>query len=345
MIGHLSIFEDKKPTVKFFLLECGKMKLDEYHIYVRITYNRQKTELSVRLAVKECDWDFKEEMFYPTTNYNAHCNQRLLSIRNEIQSIFLELKKGRMEPTVKMIRTSLKGAGNVTSETLLLSFFDQSVETKRQQTREFTSGTIKQYHRCRNHLANFLIKKQWSDIKLSELSRNFIVQFEDYLLSNVIKSIKRPMKRSSANTCLKRLKTEVNDAVKQEIIPTNPFLGYSLKREKNHIIVYLTEQELEAIKNCDLSKRPVLEKVRDFCLVQAYTGLRYSDLSSLKSTDVQYGEAGEVWINKIMIKTQDVVNFPMLTLAVDILKKYQSECENSGYLLPRLSNQNITRQV
>lgn len=99
--------------------------------------------------------------------------------------------------------------------------------------------------------------------------------------------------------------------------------------------IYLTEDELKRIIKLNLSKDSQLDNVRDLFILACYTGLRYSDFSTLKSTDIIQEKLNYILEKKYTQKTGTKVSIPLKKCVVDIYKKY-------NWNLPKaLSNQKM----
>lgn len=79
-----------------------------------------------------------------------------------------------------------------------------------------------------------------------------------------------------------------------------------------------------------------LEKVRDLYCFACFTGLRYSDVISLKREHFN----GKL-LTKTQIKTGYVKTLPLNKFALEILAKYESEKSP----LPRISIQNLNNYI
>jgi integrase len=88
--------------------------------------------------------------------------------------------------------------------------------------------------------------------------------------------------------------------------------------------VYLDEKELLVLKNADLKKTPHLERVRDWFLLLAWTGCRFSDLEKISRTDIKDG-----FITFRQQKTNTKVTIPLHPVVLEILEKYNFEMPNS----------------
>ncbi|MCO6501148.1 MAG: site-specific integrase [Vicingus serpentipes] len=338
-------FEEKRPTVKIFLHQYGKKELDSYAIYARVLYKRTKLELSLRMKATPSDWDFNNSLFFPNKQYNIHCNQRIGEFRLSVDNAFDELKRGSVQPTLKMIREVITGTKVKSNEMSFLEYYDQTVEQKKQQTTVYRQSTIDQYVRARNHLFNFLIRKGWKNIQLGELSKNFISEFENYLLSHQIESLGRPMMRSSAVTNLKRIKAIVNEAVKSELIEKNPFEGYKVQHDKTQNISYLTLEQLKKLEELDVSEYPALSRTRELFQFICQCGLRYGDFQNLRCHDLEYSTDGLLWLRMEQQKTRSALHFPLSSIAKKIIIKYQGGKKGEQYVFPRISNQTLNKHL
>lgn len=98
--------------------------------------------------------------------------------------------------------------------------------------------------------------------------------------------------------------------------------------------VYLNEKELQTLYKLDLSDSKKLNNVRDWFLIAAYTGLRFSDFSRLTEDNIKN--------DVISIKTQKTgvnVVVPIHTIVKSILEKH-------NYTLPKvMSNQKFNEYI
>lgn len=98
--------------------------------------------------------------------------------------------------------------------------------------------------------------------------------------------------------------------------------------------IYLTEEELDMLFKKDLSGNFRLERVRDLFLIGCWTGLRFSDFTTIKKEDV-HGD-------RIRLKTQktkQIVIIPIHPTVQVILEKYNYE------LPPPISNQKFNKYI
>lgn len=341
----MKYFADISPKVKVHLLHYGKKDLSTYPLYARVTYKRKKLELSLRIQANPSEWDFQNEMFLPTKKFSIFCNQKIGEFRLSVIDAFEALKKEPTAPTLKRIKEVLTGKEIKNSDMPFLKYYDQVVEQKKQQTSVYRASTINQYLRARNHLHSFLVRKGMTDIKLIELSRSFIIEFEHYLLSNKIESIGGPMMKSSMVTNIKRIKAIVNEAVRAEMLPKNPFDGYRVQHDKTQKISYLTSEQLKKIEDLDVSEYSGLVRAKEYFLFLCHSGLRFGDFQGLRCVDLEYSTDGLLWLSMEQQKTRGMLNFPLTPTARDIAIKYKGDRTGNQFVFPRITNQIFNKHL
>ena len=118
---------------------------------------------------------------------------------------------------------------------------------------------------------------------------------------------------------LKQLHCLTQEAIKRDLLPSDPFkwitIGNMTPKQE-----FLTRAELRRLERVSLSGREA--KVRDLFLLGAYTGLRWSDLTTLDEADISGGI-----LRKRMYKTKRDVVVPIKTLfwgkGQEIIDRYQ----------------------
>lgn len=195
-------------------------------------------------------------------------------------------------------------------------------------------STYLKYDHTKNLIAGF-IKDRYrkEDYEMENIDMNFIMAFELHLLKNC---------RYKTNTISKVMEITrriLRLAENDKIISSTPFDDYKLKREEVKR-EYLTEEELILLLNKNLPYKR-LEKVRDIFIFSCFTGLHYSDLSSLSSEHLEKGTDNSLPTLKIYRpKTYRPLIIPLLPVPQAILRKYGNTC-SSGNLLPIVSLQKV----
>lgn len=109
-------------------------------------------------------------------------------------------------------------------------------------------------------------------VSFKDLNRANVVAFDDWLHGQGIK-------QTTVWSYHKFLKIYVHDAIRRELIPQDPYLGFKADRGKSEWGRFLSPEEVSLIEQVDLPTES-LRRVRALFLLQCYTGLAYSDLMS-----------------------------------------------------------------
>lgn len=87
---------------------------------------------------------------------------------------------------------------------------------------------------------------------------------------------------------------------------------------------FITREQLQKLERLQL--KGMEDKVRDAFLIGCYTGLRFSDITSLRKDHIKDG-----WLTKKMVKTGFVVDIPIDDLfdgkMLDIVSKYKGDID------------------
>lgn len=213
----------------------------------------------------------------------------------------------------------------------LFAMLDKYIEEKA----PFVSkDQVKDYKSLRKHLIAF---KEYSSqpITFRNLNLKFYNEFMDYLFYKAIKPDGEiGLVTNSAGKIVRMLKGFVNYQMAKGTIPTIDLKCFKVVEEETDAI-YLSENELEKIYNLNLSDDKELEEIRDIFIVGCFTGLRYSDLSTLNPEHID--PTNEV-INLKQRKVHKAVVIPMIDYVPTILKKY-------NYALPKVSSYKFNERV
>lgn len=179
-------------------------------------------------------------------------------------------------------------------------------------------------------------------LRCNELTYSFLLDFENHLRQC----------KYSVNTIakhMKHLRTLTNEAIRQGYLSHNdyPFRNYRIKTEtKTH--KFLLPSELQLLENLTVAdKYPELKHILDAFLFCCYTGLRYSDFTSL-STENFITLNEKLWLVFHSQKTGVRITIPLYLLfqgkAIHILNKYKPQ-ENNLFRLNGNStvNKNLER--
>ena len=153
----------------------------------------------------------------------------------------------------------------------------------------------------------------------------------------------RTKKRCGHNCAIRYISTirsVIRDAVNYKWLDVDPFYGKTYSKKKTNR-EHLSEAELNAIMSLNLKVLPRLEAVRDVFVFCCFTGLAFSDVSTLTADKIVTDADGELWIRKHREKTDELSSIPLLEIPRQIIEKYSDHKKIIGTdrLLPVLSNQ------
>jgi integrase len=176
--------------------------------------------------------------------------------------------------------------------------------------RLYSADTTQQYRYAEKHLRDFAASQGKVDFGFDEIDKNFYDGFVSYL------QVKRNMKANSVGKYVKSLKTLLKEAREQGYHNSESFRSFKVYKEETDN-VYLDENELQTLKNVDLSGVPYLDKARDLVIIQSWTGVRHSDLGKITTANLK----GDFFVFRQQ-KTNDEVNIPLHCVVKEIIEKY-----------------------
>ena len=215
-----------------------------------------------------------------------------------------------------------------------VDLFDTLERYIKEKSSSVSKDQIKDYRTLRKHLIAF---KEYSSqpITFRNLNLIFYNEFMDYLFCKVIKPNGTVgLLTNSAGKIIRLLKGFVNYQIVKGVIPLIDLRNFKVVEEETDAI-YLNEKELATIYALDLSDDKQLEEIRDIFITGCFTGLRYSDLSTLSPEHMDLDNGN---INLKQRKVHKAVVIPMIDYVPEILKKY-------NYNLPKVSRYLFNERV
>ncbi len=189
------------------------------------------------------------------------------------------------------------------------------------------------YHTVINNLHDFAK----GDFHFDKINLKFVRDFDKYLYSLNIHQ----------NTVAKRhqvLRMFINAAIRDGYLQVhqNPYLSFQVKKIPS-VRRALEREQLAALQTLNVPDNMIT--VKDMFLFSCYTGLRFSDMISLRQTDIVRSGDG-VYLNIRELKTKKLKqNIPLHILfdgkAVNIIDKYVNKYRDK--IFPTHTDQHINR--
>ena len=216
-------------------------------------------------------------------------------------------------------------------------FSDDYIKRKENQAKNMSAVklspiTVRSYKQTINRLKEFNNKSNYN-LDFENIDLKFYYAFIKYLEKH----------NYSINTIgkhIKNLVTILNRATEDGI---NTHLKYKHSEFKaismETFSIYLTELEIDALLNVDLSKNKNWELARDIFLIGYYTGQRISDYNGIKKEQIKNFEGKEVF------EFNQQKTGKRLYVPIHSRVKYIMEKRYNGFPPPKLNNPDINEFI
>jgi site-specific recombinase XerD len=325
--------------VLFWLYKSKKNSQGLIPIYMRITLDKDKTEIASGHFIQLAEWNDKKKRVAETTQRGVEINNSLEIQRAKITSIYNQLLSSGEPFTVETIKRKFVGKDEE-QVTLLRVVEYHNNQVKSLIGKTYAQRTYDNYYYLANKLKGFLLHNyNRQDVALKMLNHQFLSEFEHYL---------KTVHNNKTNTVAKsmtNLKTILNLALDMDWMVKNPFRKYKNKKEEP-MRTYLTKEEVKTVME-SIMPNEHLQTIKDCIVFQIHTGVAYVDLKKLTTVNLITGIDGRPWIELKRQKTGTRSSLPILPAALKILDNYKDHPSrlNDGKLLPVTSNQKMNKQV
>ena len=185
----------------------------------------------------------------------------------------------------------------IAAEMPLVQYAEEVIEQKHEQKKNPLPKSMK-------YLRSFA-----KNIRLKEITPSFVERYREYLLEQPALS------RATAQKYLEALKTVLRRAVMERILPNDPSVSVKNIRVPQPVTYALTVPEIEQLARTTLGGKLGAE-VRRMFLFGVYTGLRISDIRSLRWGQLQRDPLS---ITVKQQKTAEAVTIPLHEIAFSII--------------------------
>lgn len=304
-------------------------------IYVRITLNSQRVEMSTGLKIEANKWCEINKRAKGSTEQAKTINSCLGDINNNIYQVYSMLLGNGNAISVYDIKKHY--LGNSEKRVTLMEIFDRFIAIRKDLVGiEYSHSTYKKYCTLKSHLLEFLNHQlNVEDVAIDDFKFSNLMDFEHFLRTD------KGIANNAAVKYVKYFRTVIGFALNTEMIDKDPYVKYNGKiRDVKR--GYLSKDELNVLE-AKVFSNPRLDMVKDIFVFCCYTGLAYVDIKMLTIDQISMGIDGEQWINTSRKKTGNDVNVPLLPAALRIIKKYNGHPvrEIDKKVLPVLSNQKM----
>ncbi|MBL4752294.1 MAG: site-specific integrase [Flavobacteriales bacterium] len=300
------------PIPRFILRDPFIKGLTSLHLILR--YNNERFTYNTGESVHPKYWDkasrrIKNSKAVPDS---AEINHRLDELEYKIKDWWRERLREKGFCNLEGLKAFLNGDHNSEHIHLsLLKFIPVFMEESEGYRKK---DTIKVFKSLLHRLIEYE-QSSGSSLDWDEITLDFYQRFIGTLM-------KRELATNTIDKYIKTLKLMMNEGLSRGYHNNLAFKHKKFARLHERVSkIYLPIHELEKIYDLNLSDNKTLNVVRDLFLIGAYTGLRYSDYSSIQKENIRQVDNGWV-IDKKARKTGGRVVIPLHPMVVGILEKY-----------------------
>ncbi|WP_299179461.1 site-specific integrase [uncultured Chryseobacterium sp.] len=306
-----------KFSIKAVLRTDKILKNGKHPISIQVIINSSKKRISIGESIDLKDWDKKNGL--ATGKGYKDLNSKLINERSGLDKYLRNANLAGIPLTFRLVDDYFKKTDNNNFYTV----FDFIVDLKSGLSKD----TLYKYETLRKRLKGFK-----STILVSDVDLAFITKFDNYLKTLDIGE-------GGIYNHHKCLKCIINEAIEhKKFTIDNPYKSKkSIKvKSPNHREVFLEEDEVLKIKKYRPTSK-TLKVVKDMFLLSCYTGLRYSDLFSLKISDLDWERK---IISKQMLKTKHTIDIPLNSQIRGLLVRYLTGNKKAeDKVFPEVDNQ------
>lgn len=297
-------------------LEMNKKK--ESLIFLHFSYGGNRFKYST--GYKSCleDWDLDKQRIKESKSKiinSREVNEFLSNIENVIKKEFSRLQAEQLIISNDLLKSFLDNYLNKNvplEKSKPIEFFNFS-ETFLETKNKTSIITLRQYKQTLKKVKNYSLYSG-EKVNFNTFEKHFVINFINYL-----ESLDYALNTISKH--LKNLKMFLKEAERKKLITNVNFniADFNFKPEQTTAI-YLTDEEIKAMFNKDLSKYKELEFARDVFLIGCYTGQRVSDYNGLSNDSIKNINGVEYFVIK-QKKTKSVVQCPITKEIKEIMDK------------------------
>ncbi len=291
------VINSTSGTIKYRLKDTNTQ--NETSILLDYSFGRNnRIKFSTGYKVNPKNWDKTNQRIraVSTIKNREKVNSDLMHFSSEFTKAISELEeeqKSEREILKSLLQKIIRGEGNTSVDIkTFFQFADDFIYHKESQSKNLSNVklspiTVRSYKQTVNRIKDFDSDSKFG-VDFNTIDLKFYYTFVQYLEKG----------NYSTNTIgkhIKNLKTILNAATEDGYNTNLKYKHRDFKAvSKESVSIYLTEDEIEAIYNVDLSKAKDWELARDIFLVGYYTGQRVSDYNPLEKEQIKKFQGTEV---------------------------------------------------
>ena len=314
------------------LLYLKKSSLDrsgKAPIMGRITLGRSIAQFSCKLFCNPDLWNPRESRMDGKSREAVEVNGRLDNLLLAVQSSYQSLLAKGSPFDATDIKEDFQGS--VQSRTMLLERFDGLIEDMEEHVGiDIKRESLVLYRQTRARLQQLIrAKHNASDLTFSQLTENFIKQFEQFVTGEV------GLKQSTCYNMIVLIKKVCKLAYREGAADSLLFDNVHVGKGDSRLPKALDREALDKLKALCFDGWEIdLETARDVFLFACYTGAAYCDLMALNPEHLIRDDEGVLWLKFNRQKTGVLCRVKLLPEVLRLMNRLSDERRNT--LLPHI---------
>ena len=310
----------EKMKVLLYLKKSGLDKSGKAPIMGRITIGRSIAQFSCKLCCNPDLWNPHESRMDGKSREAVKVNGRLENLLLSIQSAYQSLLTRGCSFDATDVKELFQGS--VQTRCMLIERLDMLIKEKESHIGvDIRKESMASYHSTKIHFQEFIQKKyKVSDLAFSQLTENFIHEFQQYFLGEC------GSQESSFYNVATHLKTVCRLAYREGLADILLFDKVKISKGNKKLPKALDRGAFEKLKTLhfeDLEEE--METARDIFLFACYTGAAYCDLMELDKSHLVRDDEGSLWLKFNRHKTGVPCRVKLLPEAIRLMEKLHSD--------------------
>lgn len=311
-------------------------------VYLIFRYDEKKFVYSTGQKIAPKFWNDEKQRAKETKQFPEYpeFNAYLNKLEGQAQSIYRRYMNDGKTLDLDTFKEEMEiESGNKRPRQISLFTFVENLISERENAtqlsgKQFAKASIVVYRTALKHLKTFVEKSRRKTLDFGDIDLEFYHDFTQFLFS-----APNSFTVNNAGKIIKTLKTFLHEATERGINANYAFRSKRFKVMSEEVPnAYLTVEELNKLFLLDLSAHKRLEKVRDLFLVGCFTGLRFSDFTTIRPEYIRTVDGVEI-IDIQTQKTGQKVSIPLHPIVKAIFKRYD------GIPPKGMSNQKLNKYL
>jgi site-specific recombinase XerD len=286
-----------------------------------------KAPTGIRIPTRH--WSRRQGKVLPSNRDAAALNKALEAQKSLNTEIYLEFKSKGIIPTTKQISDAKKGKLKTeqapqTFWGLFDTFFCEKIQ------RQSTSYQ-KKYNTLKLHLQAF--EEREGALSIEAINKQTLGRLQVFFCDA------QGLNNQTTAKYLTLVKTFLLWCLERGHVQSTNFRFFRVAKQPDTLRVALSNDDLEAIRRCNIEGKGYLENVRKLFLLSCLVGLRFSDYIRITASHLQRNSKGEPFLNIRQEKTSEHVQIPLTAESYQLV-----EALIRGEIRP-ISNQKMNEYV